>query len=291
MPKLSESWKLAIAAFLASARRFAVGPYGAAVLAKTRNGALLVPPGDMFVGRRLCFKGEYDAELLDFFLGKCSSGSRILIVGAHVGALAVPVAGRVGSVAAVEANPSIFELLRMNVALNGLANVELHNFAAGDRNGEANFLASRLNTGGSGLVVGEAGAWDWAYSHEKPSTLTVSMRRLDDVFADDQFDFLVMDVEGGEAVALRGMPGLLSRCRGLLIEVFERHLRRVARVSNEEFLSLIAPYFDRAVILPEKPRNGEAAFSAPYAREAFPAVIEECCARGMANVMFWKDGE
>jgi FkbM family methyltransferase len=289
MPSLPESAKLAVAALIGFLRRSAVGPYGTAVLSRTRNGLLLVPPGDMFVGRRLCFNGQYDSELVDFVLARCNPEFRVLIVGAHVGSLVVPLARKVQTVTAVEANPSTFDLLRMNVSLNELKNVETHNFAAGDRNGEADFVATRLNTGGSGLQVGDTGAWDWAYAHDKPRTLAVPVRRLDDVFPADRFDIIVMDIEGAEPLALRGMRDLLRRSRGLLIEVFEQHLRHVAKISNDEFLALIEPDFDHAVILTEKPRRGEAAFSEPYSKCAFGEMMQECCARGMANVMFWKE--
>jgi FkbM family methyltransferase len=278
--------KIRVLQSLGKLRRWTIGPYGVAVLSRTENGLLLTPAGDLMVGRRLCFNGRYDPELLGFFLQSCEAAFQVLFVGAHVGALAVPVAKRVRKVTSVEANPTTLELLRMNVVLNGLQNMEIHGFAAGDRNGDVSFLASRLNSGGSGLEMGEWGRW--AYVYDKPEKITVQMKRLDDAFPDACFDLIVMDIEGAEAIALRGMSNLLKRSRGLLIEVFENHLRRVAKVSNDEFLSLLAPFFDEAVILPEKPRKGESVSSAPYSRSAFPEMMLECCRRGTANVMFLK---
>jgi FkbM family methyltransferase len=267
-------------------RRWVIGPYSVALLSRTENGLLLAPTGDLMVGRRLSFNGCYDSELLEFFLQRCDATSEVLFVGAHVGALAVPVSRRVRKVVAVEANPTTLELLRMNVVLNGLQNMDVYGFAAGDKNSEVNFLASRLNSGGSGLEMGE---WrSWAYAYDKPEKISVQLKRLDDAFADAGFDLIVMDIEGAEALALRGMGNLLMRSRGLLVEVFENHLRRVAKVSNEEFLSLVAPFFDEAVILPEKPRKGEPISGTPYPRSAFAAMMSECCSRGTANVMFSK---
>jgi len=267
-------------------RRLSVGPYGVAVLTRTENGILLVPAGDVMLGRRLSFQGRYDSQLLRFLLEKCEAASEVLFVGAHVGALAIPVAKRVTRVAAVEANPGTFELLRMNVLLNGLQNVEIHNFAAGDRNGEATFLSSELNSGASGIEIGERGRGAGIY--DKPERISVPMKKLDNVFPLAHFDLIVMDIEGSEALALRGMNALLSRSRGLLVEVFEHHLRRVARVSNEEFLSLAGAEFDEAFLLPEKPRKGEPVSSGPYPKSAFPEMMVECCRRGMSNVMFLK---
>jgi FkbM family methyltransferase len=278
--------KLSLLRVLGNLHRLVIGPYGAAVLSRTENGLLLTPAGDFMVGRRLCFKGRYDPELVHLLSQKCKANSQVLFVGAHVGALAIPVAQRVTKVAAVEANPSTFELLRMNVALNGLQNVDVYNFAAGDRNSEVEFLASRLNSGGSGIAIGE---WDrWAYAYDKPERIEVQMRRLDDAFPGASFQVIVMDIEGSEALALKGMHGLLSRCQGLLVEVFENHLRHIAKVSDDEFLSLVVPFFDEATILPEKPRSGRVAPIGPYLKNAFPEMMRKCCELGMANVFFGK---
>lgn len=286
--KMRDRLKLTALRSLGSLRSLAIGPHAVAVLASTENGLLLAPAGDFMVGRRLCFNGRYDPEVLEFLLGRCKDSSQVLIVGAHVGALVVPVAKRVWKLVAVEANPAVRELLRMNAALNGLQNVEIHGFAAGDRNAEVCFLAGRLNSGASGLAIGD---WkQWAYVFDKPQEINVVMRRLDDALSGRQFDVIVMDVEGAEMVALKGMKGLLGRCRGLLIEVFESHLRNVAKVGNDEFLSLLAPYFDEATILPEKPRRGQPTVIGPYPRDAFSEMMQECSRLGMANVMFWKLG-
>jgi FkbM family methyltransferase len=278
--------KFGILRSLGKLRRLVVGPYSNAILTRTENGLLLVPSGDLMVGRRLSFNGRYDSELIDFLLGKCEATSEVLFVGAHVGALAIPVAKRVRKVVAVEANPSTFELLRMNVVLNGLYNMEIHNFAAGDRDGETGFLTSELNSGGSGVEIGERGRDAGIY--DKPVRIDVRMKRLDDVFPRTHFDLIIMDIEGSEALALRGMSKLVERSRALLVEVFEHHLRHVGRVSNDEFLSLVAPFFDEAFILTEKPRRGERISSAAYPKTAFPEMMLECCRRGMANVMFLK---
>ena len=284
--KFRDTLKFNILRSLGKLRRLSIGPYGTAILTRTHNGLLLVPSGDLMVGRRLSFKGHYDSVLLDFLLGKCEVTSEVLFVGAHVGALAIPVAGRVRKVVAVEANPATFELLRMNVVLNGLQNMEIYNFAAGDRDGDVTFLTSELNSGGSGVEIGERGMEAGIY--DKPVRIEVPMKRLDDVFQGTYFDLIVMDIEGSEALALRGMSRLVGRSRALLVEVFEHHLRRVAGVSNDEFLSLVAPYYDEAFILKEKPRRGERVSSAPYLKAAFSEMMSECCRRGMTNVMFKK---
>src|SRR5690242_5480688 len=273
---------------LAMLRNLTADPNGIAVPTRTETGLLLVPTTDAIVDRMLCFGGRYDTELRSFLLEKCEPRAEVLVVGAHVGALVVPVAKRVRRVVAVEANPSICELLRMNVELNKLQNVEIHNFAAGDKNDKVSFLTCYVNSGAGCVEMG--GRREEAYVYGKPEKITILMKKLDEVFPDPCFDVIVMDLEGAEPLALRGMGNLLKHSHGLLVEVFERHLRRIARVSNEEFLALVCPYFDEAFILPEKPRPGEAVSSGPYPKSAFVEMMQQCCKQRMTNVMFLKSG-
>lgn len=271
---------------LSWARQRAIGPYSTAVLARTENGLLLTPAGDLMIGRRLCFGGRYDPELVNLLLRECTDESHVLFVGAHVGALVVPVAKKARRVVAIEANPATFELLQTNVYLNGLRNVELHNCAAGNRDSEVSFLSNLLNSGGSGIALGE---WkQWAYTYDAPRNERVQMKRLDDIFPNETFDLIVMDIEGAEVLALQAMPRLLSRSRMLLVEVFEDHLRRVAKVTNQEFLAPISGFYDSARILPEKPRGRQTISTRVYRKPAFPQMMQDCCTLRMANVMFWK---
>jgi FkbM family methyltransferase len=242
-----------------------------------------VPVSDAFVGRSLCFKGRYDDAVLNFLLSQCNSESDVLVVGAHVGAFAVPLAKRARHVVAVEANPATYELLRLNALLNGLNNLEIHNFAAGDRETETSFIVARTNTGGSRVKAGEGSR---TQLREKMETVTVRIRRLDDVFPNSTFDLTVMDIEGSETLALRGMPRLLARSGALVVEIVEQHLRQIANVTNEEFLSLITPYFDEAVILPEGAKKEGQDFKV-YCKSAFGELMKTCCQRDIVtNVMF-----
>lgn len=271
---------------LGALRRQLIGPHAVAVLARAENGSLLVPAGDMFVGRRLCFNGSYDREDIEALMGACDSESKVLVVGAHVGSVAIPLAKRVRSVDAVEANPATFELLRINVTLNDLRNMNVHNLAAGDCSEEVSMLASRLNTGGSKLKMGD---WNrWVYVYDKPQTVSVRMQRLDEVFPGRRFDLIVMDIEGSETRALRGMQKLLEACPAVMVEIVDHHLRRIAKVSNDEFLSLLAPHFDEVVVLPGASGNAELACLKKYQEAGFQEMMSECCRRGSANVLFRK---
>jgi FkbM family methyltransferase len=268
-----------------SIRKLLIGPFGTAILTEGENGVILVPVSDAFVGRALCFKGSYDPAILRFLFTQCNQESEVLVVGAHVGAFAIPLAMKVSKVIAVEANPNTYELLRQNVLLNGLQNLEIHNFAAGDKTGDVSFVVTNTNTGGSRVKMGESDRRSHFY--EKPQTVTVRMSRLDDVFPVSTFDLILMDVEGSETLALSGMQSLLGRSRALVVEIVEHHLRRIAEVSNERFLSLIPPHFDEAIVLPEGARERRVISPSSYPKSAFGDLMVACCNQDVvANVLF-----
>ncbi len=63
------------------------------------------------------------------------------------------------------------------------------------------------------------------------------------------FDFILMDIEGAEFLALKGMPDHLKHCKNLIIEYVTYHLANIAQISNEEFLGPITPHFDSMKII------------------------------------------
>ena len=97
---------------------------------ETKNGIFVTDPADLEVGAKLRTKGEYGTEEIARLSQLIDNNSSILIVGAHIGALAIPLAKRCLQVIAIEANPNNFELLQTNIKLNNLTNITAHNIAA-----------------------------------------------------------------------------------------------------------------------------------------------------------------
>ena len=90
---------------------FIGGRSAAAILTEGRNGRLLVGMDDSGIGYALRSKGEYGAREIERIAAFLEPVSHVLFIGAHVGALAVPVSGKCARGTAVEANPDTFGLL------------------------------------------------------------------------------------------------------------------------------------------------------------------------------------
>ena len=204
------------------------------LLVHTRRGPLLVGPEDMGVGRALLHQGEYGEHEIALIRTLTDGSSNVLFVGSHVGSLAIPVSESVARVTAIEANPQTFRLLSSNIAMRSRPNVRAVQIAASDTNTPLQFVLNRTNSGGSKRMPVQKLQ---KYFYDRPTVVTVDGNRLDDVLQED-FDVIVMDLEGSEYFALRGMPRILARARHLVVEFLPHHLS-VAGVTVADFASTI----------------------------------------------------
>jgi FkbM family methyltransferase len=221
------------------------GPYTEALLINSRNGLFLVDQKDITVGWKLRRKGVYGAEELERYTSSISSESRVLIVGAHIGTLAIPLSRIAKEVVAIEANPHTFDLLKKNISLNHLTNCTPHIIAASDKEETISFLIHKTNSGGSKRVPVNK---DQKYYYDHPEEVKVQAFSLDSYLPDHHFDLIIMDIEGSEYFALKGMQNILSKTKILAIEFLPHHLKNVSGVSVEQFLSTITPHFSKLII-------------------------------------------
>jgi len=175
------------------------------------------------------------------FTGFITPDSTVLVVGAHVGTLAIPLARHARHLIAIEANPHTFRLLQMNLRLNDITNQDAHNLAASDKIEDIKFLLSRVNSGGSKR---EPLKKEEIYYYDKPETISVPAVPLDKLLASKNVDFVLMDIEGSEYFALKGMPNILAQTRAIQVEFLPHHLKNVSGVTPEQFAELFTPHFD-----------------------------------------------
>jgi FkbM family methyltransferase len=219
-----------------------------AFIAKTKYGLFAVDPEDCGFGLHLLRQSSYGKVEIENLKQYIKSESAVLIVGAHIGYLAIPLSKCCKKVVAIEANPITYKLLTINISLNGVSNCQAINIAANDKCESIDFLLSRANTGGSKRVPIIK---DYIYYYDKPQTVSVSAVSLDDYLNEKGFDLIIMDIEGSEYFALKGMQEILEKSKVLVVEFLPHHLRNVGGVSVEEFLAVIESHFS-TLIIPSK---------------------------------------
>lgn len=135
--------------------------------------------------------------------------------------------GAAGRVWAIEPHPVSFAILRQFCELNGLANVRALNYACTDRPGD--------------LQIETLPVWESNYVRSgdpTPTSYAAKCVRFDDLAAEhgiERIDFLKMNIEGAERLALPGCREALRRARYVCISA---HDFRAARGEGEEFRTL-----------------------------------------------------
>jgi|SRR5579862_8854984 len=213
-------------------------------LVSTDRGDFYLDPDDQFISRSLLEQFPQGAAEIALATRHINRSSRVLVVGAHIGTIAIPLSRICRELVAVEANPKTCELLRRNVQLNGRDNMRVIEAAANHANGHIQFVMNTHNSGGSKRMPKFV---DPVYFYDYPTIVPVPAKRLDDIL-DDAFDLVFMDIEGSEYFAFLGMQRLLAHAKTLIVEFLPHHLSRVAGITVETFLAPLTDHFDHLTI-------------------------------------------
>ena len=219
------------------------------VIVESKNGTLAVDPRDLEVGLKLRNNGSYGLDEIARINELISTQSNVLVVGAHIGSLVIPIAKNCNKVVAIEANPNNFNLLKTNLHLNKTENVSIHNIAASSKQETIKFQINVVNSGGSKRLPKNN---EYMYRYDNPEVIEVQAHSLDEYLDENNFDLVLIDIEGSEYFAMQGMEKILSNCNTLIVEFLPHHLKNVADVTVEQFLSLIPKQFTKLTIPSKK---------------------------------------
>lgn len=215
------------------------------VIAHSENGIMATDPEDLEVGHQLRANGSFgmnEVERINQFVDENSS---VLIVGGHIGSLAIPISKSVKNCTVIEASPKNYELLKMNILLNNCENISAYNLAASESKGKIQFQMNSVNSGGSKrLPINNK----FMYRYDDPKVIEVESETLDTLLEGKNFDLILLDIEGSEYFAMKGMPTLLANCSTLIVEFLPHHLTNVAGITVEQFLENIPKQMKRLTI-------------------------------------------
>ena len=159
----------------------------------------------------------------EFAFATCllSPGMNVIDVGAHIGTFALTAARKVGAsgnVIAVEANKRRFNLLKNNVNRLRFSNVEVHHHMIGLPNTDYSGHAVDGNTGGFHITSGPQ------QKGGGPAPVTT----LDDLVSVTRIqpDFIKIDIEGLEQIAVETCAYIQDHKPLLYLEVSDPHLKR-----------------------------------------------------------------
>lgn len=167
--------------------------------------------------------GNYEPQLMRAIERFGRPGMVAYDVGANIGYLSLVLARRAGadgSVVAFEPLPINLARLRRNLAINPEGQrVSVVEAAVADRSGQSEFLVHSSTSMGR---LSQSPGWDEQFR----GSVSVDQLALDDWYSDRNRPaptLVKIDVEGAEALVLRGMPRLLATVRPvLLLELHEQ---------------------------------------------------------------------
>ena len=197
------------------------------------NGVTVVlNPADPVVSSALAF-GVYESFETKLIGRLVRPGMRVLDIGANVGyytALLAKQVGPRGRVTAFEPAPGNFAVLGRTVRANSFGNVQTVQGAVSETSGESFLFLSDQNGGDHRL-----------YATEGRQKIAVPLLSVDQFLPPDtRIDFVKMDIQGSEGLALRGMRDTLRHSPNaqILTEFWPDGLRQ-AGVEPQEFLTTL----------------------------------------------------
>ena len=192
---------------------------------------MIINANDQFIGRSIEVYGAWakdDIELIVSLLNLLLQQKPTLTfydVGANIGTHTVALARTFGEklqVKSFEAQRQIYYMLCGNVAINGLTNVHCYNLAVSDQSDqtlEIQLPDYQMPNNFGGLELVKPVRSDNQHM-TKTATDTVETVCLDDF--DEHIDFLKIDIEGMEHVALAGAKKVISASRPIcFVEMYK----------------------------------------------------------------------
>jgi len=193
------------------------------------------------IDRYIYYFGVWEPNLTAFIGRRLAPGDVFVDIGANTGYYTLwgaRLVGAEGSVIAVEASPTIFQILNNHLVQNGVTNVRAVNVAASNRPGKVRlYRGPEWNRGGSTIIGDDLSLLEG----EVPALPLQTILQPEEV---RRTRFVKIDVEGAEWLVAEGMAPLFAYGRKdleVVIEVSPKCLAAVGHSANE-----IVDLFDAA---------------------------------------------
>ncbi len=203
--------------------------------------SMVVNVDDWTIGRSILMKGDYETNVTRALLRLTQPDTRFLDVGANLGWFSLLVASQcpAATVYGFEPDRRIFDLFTASIALNGWRDrIHAHNLAVSDTNEQLIFtdLGNPSNYGAR--FTGRDRALLESHVHgEQVAWSSIDAVTIDDFLKDQDFDLVKIDIEGFEPYAVRGMWGMITRCRPAFVcEFAPSNIRDLGQTEPGAFL-------------------------------------------------------
>ena len=199
------------------------------------NKRLVLDEQDFAISSTIIAEADYEGHLTRFMRLVIQPGMTCVDIGANVGFHALIMAdlvGESGRVYAIEPNSENCRMLMLSAAENASNNISILPVALSDEIGASAFSPA---IGSNGNFLSLFGATGDPLLH--PNCTIVPTFPLDMIIDPDRLDFIKIDVEGAEALALSGARRLIEKHHPVITSEFSVDmLEKVSSISGEAFI-------------------------------------------------------
>ena len=198
---------------------------------------LATMPNDKGISSELVMYGIHEPLTTAIISSEIKDGMTWLDIGSNIGYFAFlenKLAGKKGSVIAIEPSPLIFEILKNNVKLQINSNIKIFSFACGNENGEVNFCTSNSSN------LSRIENLEISHNDKMINVSKIEMKTIDSFLKNKEFDrldFVRFDTEGFEFKIYQGMRETIKKYKPMLC--FEFHKTFLGLEKTLEFLKIL----------------------------------------------------
>lgn len=185
-----------------------------------------------WIGGKIVYTGDYEPELKKVFKSLIHSGDQVLDIGANIGFHTLYFAqlvGNKGSVTAFEPVPHNYEVLKINIGLNGFTHINAHPIALSNKKEQISIDAD--------VKSNNPGAYNL---FKKDGNTLINCLVGDDVIGNQKVDFIKIDVEGYESFVLDGLLETIKKNQPKIIFEYDKHYHQKTGRSEDYIFSLLA---------------------------------------------------
>lgn len=182
-------------------------------------------------------KGKiHEPKATDIFIDQIKGDSVVLDIGGHLGYFSC-ISGDIaknGSVHVFEVDPKCLSLIKDNLKLNKIDNVQVHNYAVSDL--KEKIKIPEYENPNPSLVIN---------SNLSEEYIEVQSVVIDDFLLKNNInpDFIKIDIEGAEWKALNGMKKTLENSNAtILLEIHVNNLRKHFDTNYKSIIKLLLDY-------------------------------------------------
>ena len=198
---------------------------------------LATMPNDKGISSELVMYGIHEPLTTAIISSEIKDGMTCLDIGSNIGYFAFlenKLAGKKGTVIAIEPSPLIFEILKNNVKLQINSNIEIFSFACGNENEEVNFCTSNSSN------LSRIENLEISHNDKMINVSKIEMKTIDSFLKNkvfDRLDFVRFDTEGFEFKIYQGMRETIKKHKPMLC--FEFHRTFLGLEKTLEFLKIL----------------------------------------------------